>query len=300
MSGGLLPTDVGNQALDAIGFPFTMGDLQEGTRPAQILLRAYYQCLVQLLRAAPWDCARKQAPLVLLADATGNTANVGTVVPVPWVYEYAYPEDCARARFVPYNWQNQANTIPAGNIATPSTPQTTVGNTQAPWGKMMVARFLVASDYNYPPQVGSQPWATPNVSPQGRTVVLTNVQNATLVYTAIMDYPSNWDAAFRAAFVAYLASEVALPLWVEKDRKFGLMVRDEQIGIVKAKVSDARAASANEGGPPTSDISVDWMRTRMSGGPALNNVWGANGAYDGVGVMGYGWDGLALAGGAVF
>jgi hypothetical protein len=87
------PASIANQALDAIGRggDIVIGDLTEGTREAKVILRAYSQCLRQLLRSANWDFARKQAPLVLLADQTGQTPNVGTIVSATnWLYEYAY------------------------------------------------------------------------------------------------------------------------------------------------------------------------------------------------------------------
>src|ERR1019366_9538890 len=121
--GGYLPSDVANQALDAIMWPEVLGDLEDGSHEGAIILRAYRQCLMQLLRAAHWALARKTAPLVLLADSTGNSPNVGTVVPNPWFYyEYEYPGDCAKVRFVPWNLSNQANLIPSNNIQIPSTP----------------------------------------------------------------------------------------------------------------------------------------------------------------------------------
>ena len=95
------PADVANEALLACGYDFVIGDLQEGTRPAQMLLQKYGQCLRQLTRAANWNFCRRQAPLLSLADATGTTQNVGTNVIPPWTYEYAYPIDAARIRFVP-------------------------------------------------------------------------------------------------------------------------------------------------------------------------------------------------------
>jgi hypothetical protein len=297
-----LPQDIANQALDAIGYPFTIGDLEEGTKPAQIALRAYRQNLMQLLRAANWDFARKQAPLQLLADSTGNTPDVGTLVPEPWIYEYAYPTDCMKVRFVPWNWQNQASSVPANNIQISTTTPIVggIGN-QQPGARQVPARFVVATDFNYPPAPGQITWEVQGVSPQGRTVVLTNVRNAVVVYTALMLYPSTWDPQFRAAFVAYLAAEIALPIWAEKDRNFGLKVRDEQVSIVKEKVTAARLTDGNEG-TYSSDIKVDWMETRYSGGPWGAGGWGVAGpgGLGWPGVLGYGYDSLAIPGGSAF
>lgn len=296
-----LPADIANQALDAIGYPTAIGDMQEGTRPAQVILRAYGQCLRQLLRGAHWDFSRKTVPLVLLADASGNTPNVGSLVPVPWTYEYAYPTDCAKARFIPWNQGANNPGTPSGNIVPPNSGSPIVDNLQGQQpltGQRIVpARFTIATDPNYPPQPGQITWEVQGVSPQGRTVVLTNVANAQMVYTAIMLYPSVWDALFRAAMVAYLASEIALPLWTTmKNPKFGLQLRGEQIKVAKAKLMQARTTDGNEGWF-SSDISVDWMRFRNVGGGY--GAWGQSGV-GGPGVLGYGWDQCSFGDGSAY
>ena len=299
-----LPADIANQALDAAGFDFSVGDLQEGTKPAQVLLRAYGQCLRQLLRAVHWNFARKQTPLVLIGDATGQTANVGTTVIAPWVYSYAYPIDCMKARFVPWSQQGAFAAPPAGNILpralAPQAPTTPApsgsdfnadfssdfgpessGNPyQAPLtgalmgglgaagaGTMMrPARFLEAVDPNITPPEGSQFWLSQGQSPQGSAVILTNIKNANLVYTGLMIYPSLWDAQFRAAFVAFLAAETAFPLWSAKGQaQFGMKVRDEQMKIAAQKIMQARVTDGNEGWH-SSEFVPDWFRYRNSGG----------------------------------
>src|ERR1700749_4046 len=241
MAGSMTPAGVANQALDAIMWPDNrLGDLEEGTAEAQVCLRAYGECLKQLLRAAPWDFARKQAPLTLLADASGNTPLVGTIVPQGWIYEYTYPVDCAKMRFIPANFANLAANIPSSNIEISPVPPIP-GLAQQPIGmRGRPTRFLVASDFNYPIPAGPQPWDVPGVSPQGRTVILSNVREAQAVYTAQMDYSSVWDSLFRSAFVAYLASEIAGPIWAKKDVKTGMAMRDHQIPIVTMKVKEAR------------------------------------------------------------
>jgi hypothetical protein len=293
-----LIADVINQSLDACGSMVTIGDPEEGTREAQVALRAYGQCLRQMLRAANWDFARKQAPLTLLADATGQTSGVGSVVPVPWIYEYQYPVDCMKVRFVPWNYL-QAAPVPAGNIQIPTTiPLTTAGNGQAPLSgqRLKPARFLVANDPNYAPQQGQIFWETQGQSPQGNTVILTDVQNAQVVYTALMLYPSVWDPLFREGLVAYLASQLALPL--AKDKKFGLQMRKENIEIAKMKIQQARIADGNEG-HYSSDIKVDWMAFRNAGrGGPFNNGGGFGGG--GPGVYWGGWDNVGFSDGSAY
>jgi hypothetical protein len=296
-----LPTDVAQQAIDASGLDYLLGDIEDGSRPAQVLLRAYQQCLMQLLRGANWDFARKTAPLNLLADATGNTPDVGTLVPVPWVYEYEYPVDCMKARFIPWNQPFQNPGIPSGNITPPSPASPTMtglGNPQLTGQRIRPARFVIATDPNYPPPAGSVTWEVQGVSPVSRTVILTNVQNACLIYTSLMLYPSVWDPLFRAAFVSYLASEIALPL--SADKKFGLTMRAQNIAVAKAKIEQARIRDGNEG-TYSSNLSVDWMAARRTGG---SGGWGSGGWGDGAGPGvpwgGGSWDSCGFSDGTAY
>lgn len=298
-----LPTDIAQQALDAAGIDYLLGDIEDGSRPAQVLLRAYQQCLMQLLRGANWDFARKTAPLTLLADATGNTPNVGTIVPVPWVYEYEYPSDCMKARFIPWNQAQQNPGIPPGNIAPPNPGSpivTGLGQPMIGAGRIRPARFLIATDSNYPPPAGSEFGDIQGVAPTTRTVVLTNVKFAQLVYTALILYPSLWDSLFRASLVAYLASEISLPL--SQDKKFGLAMRAQNIALTKAKIEQARIRDGNEGFY-SSDLRVDWMAIRYSGG---FGGWGSNwndGGGFGPAVPwggGWGWDSVGFSDGTAY
>lgn len=231
----------------------------------------------------------------MLADATGQTAGVGTTVIAPWVYEYSYPINCMKARFLPANYLNP--TV-SGNISLPTTPLTT-GGAQPPYGygmRLIPAPFLISMDTNYPIDGNSNWMETQGSSPGGRVVILSNVNQANLVYTAFMPYPSVWDAQFRAAMVAFLAAEIALPL--AKDKKFGLTMRDRNMAIAKERVMAARVTNGNESGfPMTTDHMPDFMRIRSSGGGAAGyggsscGPWGSGGyGWDGYGYCGYGFD----------
>lgn len=292
-----LPADIANQALDQAGIEHTLGDLSEGTRTAQVCLRAYSQCLRQLTRSANWDFARATTDMSLLADATGQTPNVGSLVPTPWIYEYSMPIDCMKVRLVPHN-HGQYPSAPPGNIAIPSDiPLTTgTGTSQRSGQRLHPARFVVATDLNYPAQPGALFWEVQGQSPQGCTVILTNVKHAKLIYTRLMIYPSVWDALFREAMVAYLASQIALPL--AKDKKMGMALRKENIELAKMKIKEARVVDGNEGFY-SSDIKVDWMSTRRTGGyGGRQGGWGDGG--DGPGGFGGGWDSCSFADGTAY
>lgn len=295
---GYFPEDIANAAIDTAGLDFTLGDLQEGTRPAQVVLRHYWQCLRQLHRAAHWDFARATAPLLLLADATGSTPNVGTVVPLSqFIYEFSYPVDCLKVRFIPWNYAAQNPGPPAGNIAPPNNNlPLTSGQQQGYVGQpIRPAKFTVATDQNYPYPPGTDFDAIQGVSPAGRTVILTNVQNAQCVYTRLMLYPQNWDVQFRAAMVAYLASEICMPL--QKDKKLGAELRSQQIAIAKDKIQQARITDGNEGFY-SANLSVDWLRARKAGyGRRDGEGWGVIG---GGGTLFGGWDSCSFADGSAY
>lgn len=277
-----LVADLMNQALDALGSEVVIGDPEEGSREAQVLLRAYEQCLRQLLRAAHWAFARRQAPLALLADATGATADVGTQVVDPeFLYEYEYPTDCLKLRFIPWNSNTPSTPVPAGNIQPQNAGQPI---TSAPIGipsagrRLHPARWLETVDPNYPAQPGTNWYETQGVSPQGRVVICTNVKNACAVYTGLILYPSIWDALFREALVCYLASQCALAIL--KDKKFALTIRAQLILAVKEKLVQARLTDGNEG-TYSSDIKVDWIETRRTAagsGYGWGLPWGGIGA----------------------
>lgn len=297
--GGYEPSDVANEALDTIGWPEVLGDLEDGSPHAQILLRKWSPCLQQMLRAANWQFARKEAPMLMLADASGNTPNVGSVVPRGWQYEYALPEDAMRIRFIPSNPFNSAVPVPSGNIQLPQNVPLTTGVDQMP-GQLMrqrPARFLIATDYNYPPMAGQG--QTLGVSPQGRTVVLTNVNQATAVYTALMLFPAVWDALFRSAIVAYLACEIAVPLWSRKDKvQIGMQMREEQIAITKSKVTEARLVDGNAG-ISSADLRTDWIDTRRDAGLWAGPAWGGMPGGNWGGSEGA-WDSLPINGTSAF
>lgn len=291
------PTQICNMALDATGINFQLGDLEQGGREANVLLRAYGECVRQLLRAAPWQFARKQVTMQLLADASGVTPNVSNVVvggyASRWCYEYALPIDYARVRFIPGN-QLAVPGTPSGNITPPNPNLPLLPNAgSAPWGQRVVPTpFVITNDPNFTAPQSSNAQFQEGQSPIGSTVILSNVQNATLVYTFNCLFPSLWDHLFRGALISYIAQEVALALWASRDPKMGLQIRTQQVAITKQKVSEARVADGNSG-TSSSDIPVDWMRFRRTGGGMSS--YATPGGAD-FGCWGAGWNGSLLFG----
>lgn len=266
------PEAIANQALDAAGLPeLFVGNLNEGTAAARVILRSYVECVRQLLRGVHWDFARKDAPLQMVADASGQTSGVGTLVPSGFLYSYAYPTDCAKVRFIPANYIGTTVPVPEGNITPPNNtaPLTAVSGQPPVWGvPLMPSRFLITNDPNYvPPDTANN---TPGVAPVGQTLILSNVKNARCIYTFEAYYPNLWDALFREAMVAFLAAKIAFAL--HKDKKLGRAIRSDQIAIAMGAVKQAATTNGNESWS-NADLTVDWMRFRSSGGWQGN--WGS-------------------------
>lgn len=285
------PTDIANLALDAAGIPFQLGNIEQGGREADVALRAYGECLRMLLRAAPWGFARKQVPLRLLADASGATPDVSTLVPGGYAsrycYVYAYPIDCARVRYIPANRLSNPG-APSGNITppNPSLPLVAGGPTNWQYGQRIIPTpYVVTNDPNFTSTPGSNAEFVQGESPIGNTVILSNVQNATIVYTFNVIYPSLWDHLFRGAMVACLAEKIALPLWSSRNKPdMGVKIRNDQIVIAKTMVTEARVADGNEM-TGQSSIPTDWIQFRRTAGGI-----GAYGAAGGdLGCWGAGW-----------
>ena len=86
---------------------------------AQVASQNYQSQVDAVFRAANWNSARRQIPLTLLKARQGTPENPNGTLPqppFPWLYEYAWPNDCLKVRFV----------IPTPNLPTSTTaPLTT-------------------------------------------------------------------------------------------------------------------------------------------------------------------------------
>jgi len=301
---GIQHADIANQALDAIGWLNTIGDLQDGSREARLLLRHYAPTVEEISRAAHWNFARKQQQLILLQDATQQSAApVGTGTPGMglWIYEYAWPVDCLKARYVPVTGSINPP-VPNGNISTPSTATTTL---PAPWpvARTLPAPFLVTTDLvpvvtgaitnwdSYPDLSGTQ-----GQTYNQQTVILTNQQNATLVYTALIDSPQLWDPLFRQAVIQVLAAKCASPLWISKEPKLALPMRAQCIEAAKKALDAARVADGNEA-PANTNRNAQWIQGSVSGG---RGGYGWAGGYDGPGYLWNGWEASPFPDGSAY
>lgn len=169
------PADVVNGALVRLGRKNRIGSLYDGSRAAKAALDIFGQTRDELLRTRDWGFAGHTAAL----DDPLKTAPVGgygatvwsdTYPPLPWIYEYAYPDDCVKVRAL----KQTPGLIPAFD------PRPRV--------------FSIADDV---------------IEEVSQRVILTNVYQAICVYTRQVTDPLQWDVLFTEAMCAALARRLA-------------------------------------------------------------------------------------------
>jgi hypothetical protein len=211
-------------ALDAAGTRSTIASLQENSKEARACSRQYGPSLAAVLQAAHWNFARKQAGLTLLLDGTKTPPDV---VPQPWLYEYAYPDDCVQGRSI----------LPLMQ----SNPGSVAGSSSLPYAMGAPVRFLVSSDDD----------------DQGNPikVILTNQPNAQLVYTRLLTNTGLFDDQFVQALVFYLAHRLSIPLSGDK------ALAKSNFEMAQRLCLEAEASNGNEGMTVIDQV-PDWIRVR--------------------------------------
>ncbi len=213
--------------------------MTEATPEAQACTIHFEAACRAMLRLAPWSFARSQANGALLAAAAGTPENVdgsGTLPLVPWQYEYAWPQDCIRLRRVlnPFIPQQPGQVVPMWP-----------GITGAP---LMFPPML---DNRVPYQISLDRDSTGNQI----KVILSNIENALIVYTALVDNVNLWDDEFSEAFVFMLASHLVGALIGDKQLDKALYEKAAQLAVT------ARAVDGNEQ-PVSPNATPDWIRVR--------------------------------------
>ena len=98
------PEDVVNLALTRIGYRDLVNNMYEGSRQANAALSIYAQTRDEMIRKGDWGFARRDVTLPLLKTAPSAgyviTAWSDVYPPLPWKYEYAYPNDCLKVRSI--------------------------------------------------------------------------------------------------------------------------------------------------------------------------------------------------------
>jgi len=259
-----VPVDICNRALQEIGAQATISTINpsDGSTEGNACSILYTPKIQALHRSAHWNFARKQLALTQLKAQIVNGVVSTNPPPVPWLYEYAYPEDCLKARFL----------IPLNLIdGQPVIPFTTGANVAPIFLRSEAAPFVVGTDLD----------STKNTI----RVILTNVPAAILVYTAdFSQLPDLWDPHFANAADAYLGAWLVNALARNRD-----LWRD-QMALVKDVVEAARVSDGNEG-ITTVDHYPDWMRVRAATG-AYYQYYDSQ-CY-------YGWDSVSFPSGSAF
>ena len=250
-----------NRALLASGAREQISSLTEQSVEAQTCNILYQPTFESLARTAWWNCLSTQNTLALLKAAQGTPENPqGTTLalpPAPWLYEYLQPTDGLHNRYI-------VASLPSNGISN----LTTYNNSASTWlpGQDNQIKFKTAYDTD--------------ASGNGYNVILTNQENAQLVYTVNQPNPQLWDSQFEDAFVASLAAFLSVPLTLNA----ALMTRNIQ--IANGVIAQARASDGNEG-TNTQNRQADWMRARRGSGVA---GW-AGGSYQYSGWSSMAWPG---------
>ena len=152
-----------NEALRKIGVKKRIGSAYEGSEVAKACLELFSQTRDELLQREEWPFAMREVELSI----------VGVSAPSPWTFEYGYPSDCLRIRYLQ----------PDLTHADPFDPQPTL--------------FL--------------PWNDQRPNPPIRAI-LSDTAAAMLIYVGRITDPNTWDAAFTHAFISSLAEHLVVPL----------------------------------------------------------------------------------------
>ena len=240
--------DIANRAMVAMGARSTIANLAlEQSPEAKQMNLLYNPTRDALLRAAHWDFARKIIQGTLLKAAPGvagsttpasNTWNPETMPAPPWSYEYVYPADCMKVRYVTPSPGGGSDAGVENMFSVPSvSPVRSAGGINP-------VPFAIALD-------------TDENDNQMR-VVLTDAYRALVCYTARVEVEDMWDASFQEAMVYSLAAQVALSITGN--------LQTAQVCSAKARdtLLVARARDGNEG-TASVNRTPDWIAARGGG-----------------------------------
>lgn len=194
--------DVANMALSRIGIGDTIESLSDNTHRARKCNQWFEQCRNEVLRDFPWGFANKASQLALVSGQTYPG----------WTYVYQYPQECASVRSVAdesgmryatsaFNWPYCWDSIPT------------------------IYRF---------------PWKLALKDDGASQVILSDVPEAWVFFTAVVENLNVWPADAISAFAWKLASEIGGPLQANAN----LILNAAQ--VYEGLRNRAAAASMNE------------------------------------------------------
>lgn len=241
--------DVANRALSSTGSRgiTQIASLTEDSNEAAACNLWFGAVRDELLRMAPWNCATNTETLALLKSAPGTPEFTGdvpeqwnkTLPTPPWAYSYAYPNNCLRPCWI----------IPQFATGMAGVPITTAvtGGVPTYWNGPAV-RYRVAIDQD---DDGND-----------IKVILTNQEDAILVYVKQVTNPDIWDMQFQQAMVAALAGRIVFSLTGDKD------LANAKLKEANLYITMARQGDGNEG-LTINDVVPDWIRVRGVAYPSL-------------------------------
>lgn len=153
--------DICNMALDGIGYAKHIGTIYEGSPASRVALEIYGQTRDELLQLGDWPFALRE---VVLGAVGGQTA------PTPWAFEYVYPADCLRIRYV------KPGPLTGGTIN------------------------------NDPQPILYRTWNDQRPTPAVRAI-LCSLATPVLIYTGRVTNPASWEPGFIRALVSALAEK---------------------------------------------------------------------------------------------
>ena len=236
--------DIANQALGTINARATIVSFDERSSEARSVRLYYNDTRDALLRAAPWNCARRTAYLSLMKALPGTPENpsagsatwLPSYPPPPWLYSYFEPEDCVKFRFV-------MPQVQSGGIT--GTPIFSVPSyVPAPLYSVQAQKFIVGIDFT---DAGNEV-----------KTISTNQSQAIGIYNRRVTNPDIWDPSFKQAMIDALAARLAIPITGDK----AMANRAESLAKgVMGSILAARTADGNEG-LTVDDHVPDWLQVR--------------------------------------
>jgi len=170
------PADIVNDALRRIGYKLRVAELFDGSEAAGVALDIYGQTRDTMLRDGEWQFCERNVNATLLKQAppggyfVPNAWDPTLYPPPPWLYSYAYPDDCLKVRQLKGQPMFLLNPDPQPTL------------------------YSIANDNGVTPPV---------------RVILTNVPDAVLVYAGRVTNPADWPVDFTEALCAALARRLA-------------------------------------------------------------------------------------------
>lgn len=231
-----------NLALQKIGTRSTIAALTEDSNEARNCNLLYAPTRDEVLGMAFWNFARSTRTLALLKSAPGTPTNTDSPTSnvwvsdwpaPPWLFEYAYPDDCIQLRYItPQPDVGFAGAIPIfGNTVT-----------SFPIYDGTPVRFVIASD---------------QIDEVDTNVILTNQYQAIGTVTKRVTNTNLFSAQFVNAFSSALAGKLAISLTGDKGLA-NMKLAEANDAILQARVTDG-----NEG-LTIQEATPDWLSIRNS------------------------------------